>query len=154
MNKYLTFHLDECYALDMDYIVEVIQYKPVTSVPETPSYIAGVINLRGAIVPVIDMRERFLKEARTELLRRCILIVNFSDMLLGLLVDDNADIEELDPEKITAPPQVGNHYSHVFVKAIGVKAEGMVLIIDPDKLVHLEELDMMDIPPITEEIEG
>jgi len=154
VNRYLTFTLDECYALNMDYIVEVIQYKPVTPVPETPSYIAGVINLRGTIVPVIDMRERFLKEPHRELSRRCILIIRFNDMLIGLLVDDNADIEELDPEKLTAPPQVGSNYSHVFIKSIGIKDDGMILIIDADKLIHLDELEVMDVPQIIEETEG
>lgn len=154
MKRYLTFDLDECYALDMDLVAEVIQSKPVTPVPETPAYIAGVINLRGAVIPVIDMRARFLKEQREDLLRRCILIISFGEMMIGLLVDDNADITELDPEQLAAPPQVGNHYSHVFIKSIGMTEGKVILVIDTDKLVHLEEINAMDIGETRAENEG
>lgn len=139
--KYLTFELDEIFALEMTRVKEIIQYKPITKVPEAPAYIEGVINLRGTILPVINMRARLRKEDRSDLERRCIVIVSLEgEEDLGLLVDDMADIIEIPVDKIVPPPQVGSNYAHVFVKEIGLLDEEVIQIIDGDKLIHLEEL--------------
>lgn len=141
--RYLTFELGESYALDMSCIVEIIQYKAVTAVPETPTYIAGVVNIRGVILPVIDMRTRFHLPEAVDLSRRCIIIINFEDKKIGLVVDNVTDLIELDADKVSPPPQAGSHYSHVFIKSVGILDEGITLIVDTDKLVHLNELDFL-----------
>lgn len=142
--KYLTFELDESYALEMSCIVEIIEYKTVTAVPETPAYIAGVINVRGTILPVIDLRARFHLPGASGKSRRCLIIILFEGQKIGLLVDSVTDLLEIAAEKITPPPQAGASYSHVFIKGIGITDSGMVLIADPDKLVNLDELAFLD----------
>lgn len=142
--KYLTFLLDESYALDMSMIVEIIQYQPVTPVPETPSYIAGITNLRGTVLPVIDMRARLQKPEREAGQRCCVIVVRFEEMLLGLVVDNVTDLVDIPADKITPPPQVGNNYAHVFVREIGILDGEMTLIIDTDRLVNLDELAFLD----------
>ncbi|MGL5435400.1 MAG: chemotaxis protein CheW [Lachnospiraceae bacterium] len=142
--KYLTFKLDESYALHMSCIVEIMEYKTVTVVPETPAYIAGVINIRGVVLPVIDMRARFRLPEASERSRRCIIIINFNDKKMGLIVDHVTDLIEISPEKVSPPPQAGTYYSHVFIKGIGILDSGMTLIVDTDKLVNLNELEFLE----------
>jgi Chemotaxis signal transduction protein len=142
-NKYLVFYIDELFALELKSVIEIIDMRPITKVPETPEYIAGVMNLRGEALPVIDMRARFKKAPKGGNDRQCMIVARFDDMKLALLVDEVTDLVGIDPDNVNPPPQVGHDYSHVFIKAIGVREEGMLLIVDTDKLVNLSELDFM-----------
>ena len=145
LDKYLLFTVDETYAVEIDKVVEIIEMQKITRVPETPSYIAGITNLRGHILPVIDIRERFKKEkSAQENERPCIIIVNFEDLMLGLLVDNVVDLVEIQEDKITPPPTVGVEYSHVFIKAIGMYHDRVNLVIDSDKLVNYSELNFVN----------
>lgn len=143
-NQYLIFEVDEAFAIELEQVIEIVEYANITCVPETPEYIAGVINLRGHVVPVIDMRVRFMKKAKADNDRRCIIIVNFEDNQLGLVVDNVVDLIQLEDENLSEPPQVGNDYAHVFIKQIGVHNEKMNLIVDVDKLVNYNEISFAE----------
>lgn len=142
-NEYLICDLDEQYAIEVDSVVEILEYTPVTPVPETPPYIVGILNLRGQVIPVVDLRIRFRKAPAAEGIRRCIVIVRFEGLELGLVVDNVLDMRMILPEQITPPPQVGNDYAHVFVKEIGVEDGRMFLIIDENKIVNYRELEFL-----------
>lgn len=139
-NKYLIFEVDEEYALSLAYVVEIIDTTGITRVPETPDYIAGILNLRGHVVPVIDIRKRFKKPDRTDDRRQCIIITKIEGNLLGLIVDNVIDLVDIEPSHITASPQVGGSYVHVFIKSIGIYNEKMMLIVDADRLVNYNDL--------------
>lgn len=143
-SKYLIFEVDEEYALPLSYIVEIIDAADITRVPETPDYIAGIINLRGHVVPVIDIRKRFHKPDRGELCRQCIIITRIESNLLGLVVDNVIDLVDIDPKQISPSPQVGGSYVHVFIKSIGIYDEKMMLIVDADRLVNYNDLFFTD----------
>ncbi len=140
LHKYLVFSVDESYALELSKVREIMEYKPITRVPETPAYIVGVMNRHGSVVPVIDMRKRFHQPDLENASRRCTIIIRFDGGHLGLLVDNVTDLIDIAPEMISPPPQVGKSYSHVFIKAIGIYKEQMVMIVDADKLVNLDDL--------------
>ncbi len=142
--KYLVFEIDENYALELSKVKEILEYKPVTAVPETPAYIAGVMNLRGSVVPVIDMRKRFHKPEKADLQRRCTIIIHFENALLGLMVDNVTDLIDIAAGSISPPPQVGADYAHVFIKSIGVCSEKMLLIVDTDRLVNHSDLQFLE----------
>lgn len=144
LSKYLLFSIDELFAIPLENVVEIIEDRPVTRIPETPDYILGIMNLRGSVVSVIDMRTRFKKPVQNDLPHKCIVIIRYEGMQLGLVVDDVLDLITIPKESITPPPQVGGNYSHVFVKAIGVKDNIMTLIIDTDKLIHLDDLAFIE----------
>ena len=144
INKYLVFEVDETYAVELKGVVEILEMQPVTSVPETPSYIKGVINLRGRVVPVVDVRDRFKKAAIDESSRKCIIIVNFEGIILGLIVDSVVDLITIEPDKISEPPTVGGSYAHIFIKAIGIYEEEMKLIIDENKIINHSDLDFLN----------
>lgn len=144
-NKYLVFEVDEEYAIDLLYVLEIIEFQPVTAVPETPDYVAGIINLRGQVVPVIDVRTRFHKEKKEYTSRTCIIIIQINGQRLGLIVDFVVDLLVLEDGALTAPPQIGNNYANVFIKAIGIADDCIKLIIDSEKLINYDDLDFTQI---------
>lgn len=139
-NKYLVFEVDEAYALALHHVVEIIEYRDVTKVPETPDYIAGIINLRGHVVPVIDVRRRFRKAYREGVRPRCIVIIRLDNNLLGLSVDNVVDLVDINPEELTAAPQIGGSHAHAFISAIGIRDGVMQLVVDTDRLVNYNDL--------------
>jgi len=143
-SQYLIFEVDEAYGLELDKVLEIIEYTGITQVPETPDYIAGVINLRGHVVPVMDVRARFKKEPGDHLPRRCIILVSFEESTLGLIVDNVLDLIVIEEGSLSQPPQIGNDYAHNFIKLIGVYEDKMNLIVDVDKLIHLNDLSFLE----------
>jgi Chemotaxis signal transduction protein len=143
-DKYLIFEVDEYYAVEIAAVVEIIEYSVPTNVPDTPDYIAGMMNLHGHIVPVIDIRTRFRKKPKDITARKCIIIVNINHNQLGLIVDNVMDLITIDPANLTAPPQVGTSYSYVFIKSIGISDKKMHLVIDTDKLINHKDLEIME----------
>ena len=141
-NQYLIFELEEEYAIALEKVIVIVEYNGVTTVPETPAYISGVINYRGLVLPVIDLRTRF-KKSEVEAPRRCIVITELEGMHFGLVVDRVSDIVTIEDESVKPPPQVGGNYSFNFIKSIGVADEKMVLIIDTDKLINLNDLEQL-----------
>ncbi len=94
--KYLTFFLDqEAYGIDIRYVTEIIGIQPITAVPEVPAYVRGIINLRGKIIPVLDVRLKFHKETVPYNDRTCIIVVEIQEMPVGLIVDHVADVSAI-----------------------------------------------------------
>ena len=143
-NRYLLFEIDEEYAVELSKVLEVIEFQPVTRVPETPDYITGVINLRGHVVPVIDLRVRFKKALKEYNYRTCIIVVDIEGIHLGLVVDKVLDLITFNESEIIPPPQVGNDYSHVFIKSIGMHEGKVKLIIDGDKIINYNDLEFLN----------
>ena len=143
IDKYLVFKLDEDYALPLEKIVEIVEMGYVTKIPETPSYIMGVMNLRGRVIPLIDLRVRFKKPPCEDLSHQCVVITNFDDIQIGLIVDNVDDLITMDPQQVTPPPTVGKDYAHVFIREIGIYQDQMKLILDGDKLINHQDLDFM-----------
>ncbi|NLM79860.1 MAG: purine-binding chemotaxis protein CheW, partial [Clostridiales bacterium] len=91
--RYLTFSLDsECYGIEIKYVTEIIGIQPITEVPEMPEYIKGIINLRGRIIPVMDVRLRFKKPFREYDERTCIIVIEIRDIVLGLIIDRVSEV--------------------------------------------------------------
>lgn len=142
--KYLLFEVDEEYALSLDQVVEIIENTEITRVPETPDYIAGIVNLRGHVIPILDVRKRFRKPHRSDVRQRCIVIANIEEHQLGLLVDNVVDLIDIDAANIKETPQVGSNYIHVYIKNIGIAENKMYLIVDTDRLVNYNDLFFLE----------
>lgn len=136
-SRYLTFYIDnEVYGIDIRFVTEIIGVLPITRVPEVPGYIKGIINLRGKIIPVIDMRLRFNKEPIEYNDRTCIIIIETQEMVAGLIVDKVAEVLTIAETDIAPPPShkagVRNHY----ICGIG-KIDGEIkLLLDCEKLLE------------------
>lgn len=142
-NKYLLFEVDEEYALELAKVIEIIEYTDITRVPEAPEYVAGILNLRGHVIPVLDVRKRFQKPDK-DVKQRCIIIASIDGNQLGLIVDNVIDLIEIDSTNLSDSPQVGSNYIHVFVKYIGIHEGKMHLIVDTDKLVNHKDLEILE----------
>lgn len=142
-SKYLTFKSgNEYFGLKIQYVNEIIQIPPITAIPRTEDYIKGLINLRGKIIPVIDVRLRFKQEAFEYDDRTCIIVVMVDGVVVGLIVEKIADVIEIKEENILPPPKVtrADKVDHKFVYGIARVGNSVKLLLDPDKLLNDEDL--------------
>lgn len=140
--RYLSFHVDkEVYALEIRYVTEIVGIQPITVVPESPDYVRGIINLRGSIIPVIDVRLKFRKAAIDYTDRTCIIVIDIAGSAVGLIVDQVAEVVDIPDEDIAPPPGVRTGMQARYISGIG-KVEGDVkLLLDCQKLFSDEELE-------------
>ena len=142
-NKYITFKSgNEYFALKIQYVSEIIVYQYVTAIPESEDYIKGLINLRGKIIPVIDVRIRFKQEPLEYTDRTCIIIINYEGTVVGLIVEKIAEVVELTDEDIIPSPSFGkaDKSQNKYVYAIGKIGEDVKLLLDPGKLLNDEDM--------------
>ena len=130
--KYLTFLVgDVGYGIEISYVVEIISVQEITLVPHTHAYVKGIINLRGTVVPVIDMGMRFGQGEIIYTDKTCIIVLSMDDMSVGILVDGVQDVSNIDDENIQDPPKTtGNPTKNNFIKAVGVSAGEVKQLID------------------------
>ena len=143
--QYLTFALgEEVFAMDIRTVREIIQYGPMTTVPLMPVFVRGVINLRGAVVPVIDLQARFGRAAAQVSKKTCIVIFDAmrdgERVELGLLVDAVSEVIDISAEQIEPPPSFGGTVRHDFIKGMGKVANRFVIILEPDKAFDVDEM--------------
>lgn len=143
--RYLTFSLDsEIYGIEIKYVIEIIGIQPITQVPEVPSYVKGIINLRGKIIPVIDMRIKFKKEPLKYNDRTCIIVVDIQNMTVGLIVDNVSEVLTIEDENIVPPPDYKTGFRNRYIKGIGKAGDDVKLLLDCNKLLKDDEIDELN----------
>jgi purine-binding chemotaxis protein CheW len=143
--QYLTFALGaEVFAMDIRTVREIIQFGPMTTVPLMPSFVRGVINLRGAVVPVIDLQARFGRPMAQVGKKTCIVIFDAlrdnERVELGLLVDAVSEVIEIPSSQIEPPPSFGTAVRRDFIRGMGKVANRFVIILEPDKALDVNEM--------------
>jgi len=130
--KYLTFLVGDIgYGIEISYVVEIISVQEITLVPHTHAYVKGIINLRGTVVPVIDMGMRFGQGEIAYTDKTCIIVLSMDDMSVGILVDGVQDVSSIDDENIQDPPATtGSMVKNHFIKAVGVSQGEVKQLID------------------------
>lgn len=146
-SQYLTFKLeDEIFALDISKVREVLDFTAVTKVPQTPDFMLGVINLRGSVVPVVDMRLKFGMTRTEKTVNTCIIIVEIDIegeiTIIGALSDSVQEVLDLEPDQIEPAPRIGTRLKTRFIKGMGKKDEQFIIILDIDKIFSADELAM------------
>ena len=140
--KYMTFKSgSEYFGLEIQYVQQIIQFQAITKIPETEDYIKGLINLRGKIVPVVDVRVRF-KQGECEYTdKTCILVIVVKDTTVGLIVEQIAEVAEIQKENILPPPTIGRNDKghHKYVYGIAKVGNSVKLLLDPEKLLYDDE---------------
>lgn len=133
--KFLTFCLGtEFYGIEIKYVTEIIGLQPITEIPEMPEYIKGIINLRGKIIPLMDVRLRFRKPFREYNDRTCIVVIEISEISIGLIVDSVSEVITIPDEEIVAPPDV-NKEGNKYIKGIGKVGNDVKLLLDSNRLL-------------------
>jgi Chemotaxis signal transduction protein len=140
--KFLTFSLEsEFYGIEIKYVTEIVGIQTITQVPELPQYIKGIINLRGKIIPVMDVRLRFKKAAREYNDRTCIIVVDINDISIGLIVDNVSEVLSISDDNIVPPPEISKGTSNRYIKGIGKVGSDVKLLLDCNKLLNEEETE-------------
>lgn len=141
-DRYLTFSLDrESYGIEVRYVTEIVGIQPITVVPELPEYVKGIINLRGKIIPVMDVRLRFKKEPREYNDRTCIVVVDIGNVPIGLIVDSVSEVLTIPEQDVVEPPQKNAGFNNRYIKKIGKVGNEVKLLLDCDKLLTDDELE-------------
>ena len=145
-DKFLTFSLGtEVYGIEIKFVTEIIGMQSVTEIPDLPEYAQGIINLRGKIIPVIDVRLRFKKVYREYNDRTCIVVVDIKGVTLGLIVDAVEEVLIIAAQEIVLPPQFDNgSYHQRFIKGIGKVGKEVKLILDSDRLLNDTEVSSLE----------
>jgi len=147
--QYLSFKLDEEeFALDISKVREVLDFTKITKVPQTPAFMRGVINLRGAVVPVVDLNKKFgIKDTEKTVNTRIIIgevDIEGDNIVLGVLADPVHEVMELDPEHIEPAPKIGTRLNTDFLKGMGKRDEEFVMILDIDKVFSADDLSIVN----------
>jgi len=147
-NQYFTFLLgDEVFALEIGKVREVLEYTTITKVPRMPEFMRGVINLRGNVVPVIDLRYKLGMGTVTRTVDTCIIIVEImidgEIIPMGALADSVKEVTELNPDQISPPPKMGIQVDNRFIRGMGKQGEKFLIILDIEKVFTTEECEVL-----------
>jgi len=143
--KFLTFSVGrEAYGIEIKFVTEIIGIQDITEVPELPNYVKGIINLRGKIIPVIDVRLRFKKQPKEYNDRTCIVVIEIKDISIGLIVDNVAEVINIDDNNIVPPPDIKTGFHNRYVRGIGKVGNEVKLLLDCDKLLNEDEVEAIN----------
>jgi purine-binding chemotaxis protein CheW len=137
--RYLTFPVgEESFAVAISCVNEIIGIYPITPLPDVPAHVKGIINLRGKIVPVIDIRLKFKKPAIPYDERTCVIVMETGGLYAGLIVDSVSEVLTIPDELIVAPPSYGANEQNRYISGIGTANGKVTLILDSDELLNEE----------------
>lgn len=143
-DRFLTFSIGkESFGLEIKYVTEIIGIQAITEIPELPKYVKGIINLRGKIIPVMDVRLRFKKDPKEYNDRTCIIVVDINDIFLGLIVDNVSEVLTIPEQDIVEPPQMNKGFNNRYIKQIGKVGNDAKLLLDCEKLLTEDDLEQL-----------
>ncbi|HTW65970.1 MAG TPA: chemotaxis protein CheW [Bryobacteraceae bacterium] len=143
--QYLTFKLgEEVFATDVAKVREVLDFTTITKIPRTPDFMSGVINLRGNVVPVVDLRLCFEMSKTEKTVSTCVVVVEMlldgEPTIIGALADSVEEVIDLEPEQIQPAPKIGAQIRTDFIKGMGKRDSQFIMILDIDRIFSAEEL--------------
>ncbi len=142
--KYLTFTLGrEEYGIEIRNVTEIIGIQSVTDLPDTPNFVKGVINLRGRVIPVIDVRLRFGLEEKEHTDRTCIIVVNIRNMTVGLIVDTVSEVIDIPDKDVEPPPRVNGSSGGRYIQGLGKVGKSVKILLDTHKLLFGDEYEQI-----------
>lgn len=148
VRQYLTFNLaEETFAVDVAKVREILDLVTITKVPQTPEFMRGVINLRGSVVPVVDMKLKFGIERTDKTVDTCIIVMEVTideeTMVVGALADSVQEVVELQPAQIEPPPRIGMKLDIAFISGMGKIGDNFVIILDTDRIFTFSEVQTL-----------
>jgi len=146
--QYLTFRLgEETFAVDVTKAREILDFSSPTRVPQTPAYMLGVINLRGSVVPVVDLRLKFGMTATAMTRDTCIIVLEIiadgEALIVGAVADSVQEVLELDADRIEPPPRIGTRLNTEFIRGMGNHEDRFLMILDIDRVFSAEEISLV-----------
>ena len=143
--KFLTFVLgEEIYGIEILKAREIIGLMDITTVPQTPDYMKGVINLRGKVIPVIDLRMKFSMKKWERTQETCVIVVEVNSTSIGLIVDSVSEVSDITGEEIENAPSFGQGIDTSFIMGLGKVKDKIIILLDIDAVLSTEELEMVE----------
>ncbi len=140
-DRYLTFRLaDEDYGIGIEHVIEIVGLQKISAVPDMPDFVRGVINLRGKVIPVIDVRTRFRMASKDYDERTCVIVVRVDQNEIGLVVDTVSEVTDIAEANVSDPPRVGHGEQVRYIKGIGKVGTDVKILLDVNLLLAEEEL--------------
>lgn len=148
-DKYLTFSTaDESYAIEIYFVTEIVGIQEITEVPDMPEYIMGVINLRGRVIPVIDIRLRFNLPFKEYTDRTCVIVVDFQGINVGIIVDEVAEVQNIPETNIDPPPRTGKGEKSKYIKGMAKVDDEVIVILNVDTLLSEQDMQALSMASI------
>jgi len=146
--QFLTFKLGkELFAVDIEKVQEVLDYTTITKVPRTPDYLLGVINLRGSVVPVVDMKTKFAMVPTERTVNTCFVIVEVDldgeKVVIGAMADAVQEVLDLEPDQIEPPPRIGTKMDITFIRGMGKHNDQFIIILDIDRIFSSSDMTVL-----------
>lgn len=142
--KYLTFFTDnQLFGVPIADVVQIVGMQEITSIPEFPHYAKGIINLRGAIIPVIDIRLRLNKMEIEYNERTCVIVTNIHDTDIGFIVDEVDEVTDISDKLISPPPRMSSDYVNTYLTGIGKLEKKVVLLINTLRLLGNDDFELL-----------
>lgn len=139
--KYLSFRIgNEVYGIEIRHVTEIVGIQKITEVPDMPNYVKGVINLRGSVIPVVDVRLRFHMQPRDYDDRTCVIVVSVNESPIGLVVDAVREVISILPDQISPPPSVSKGEVTRYIQGIGRFDEDVIILLAMDELLYDKRL--------------
>ena len=143
--KFLTFILGkEIYGFEILKVREIIGLMDITTVPQTPEYMKGVINLRGKVIPVIDLRLKFSMQEKEHTDETCVIVVEVNNTSIGIIVDSVSEVLEITRGEIEESPHFGQDIDTSYIMGLGKVKEKIVILLDIEEILSSEELDIVN----------
>ena len=143
--KYLTFWTDkQLFGVPISDVVQIIGIQEITPIPDSPTYSKGVINLRGSIIPVIDVRLRFGKSEENYNERTCIIVTKIEENYIGFIVDAVDEVTTISDEDISSPPKISKDRTNAYLTGIGKVESKVVLLLDTSKILNQNEIELVN----------
>ncbi|MBF0159601.1 MAG: chemotaxis protein CheW [Magnetococcales bacterium] len=148
ITQYLTFTLSqEIFAIEIFRIKEVLEYKPLTKIPNTPEFMRGIINLRGNVVPVIDMRMKLGMSEVERTVNTCIIIVEVEARagmaIFGAIVDSVREVMDLEPNQVEPAPRIGTSLNTDFIRGMGKKGDQFIILLNTNNIFSTDDMDQL-----------
>jgi purine-binding chemotaxis protein CheW len=144
-DKYLTFIIDnQDYGIEIKYITEIISIQPIIKVPDIPDYVKGIINLRGRVIPIIELRIRFKKESVEYSDKTGIVVIDIDDKLIGLIVDCVNDVVTIPNNDMAESSIINKDFKNGYINGFGKIEGNIILLLDCEKILTYEEIKNID----------
>ncbi|MCP5005251.1 MAG: purine-binding chemotaxis protein CheW [Planctomycetes bacterium] len=143
--KFLTFALNrEEYGIEILKVREIIGVIDITPVPQTPDYMKGIINLRGKVIPIIDLRLKFSMPEEAHTQETCVIVVKINNAPIGVVVDNVSEVLDIKSEEVEDTPQFSHDIDTDFIMGLGKAKEKIIILLDIDKVLSSEEIELVE----------
>ncbi len=143
--QYVVFSINQqIFGIEILKIKEVLSFRKITPLPQVEEFVRGIINLRGAVIPVFDLREKFNLPAKEYTRFHVIIVVEIAGRIMGVIVDEISDVLEILPEEFQTTGNLPSNLRREYLKGVGKKQDKMIILLDIDRLLSHEELELID----------